>query len=343
MNRDRYRSITSKYPRLRIAVVGDFCLDRYLEIDPNKAETSIETGLPVHNVVNVRAQPGGAGTVVSNLSALGIGAIYPIGFHGADGEGYELRLALDDLPGVHLDHFFETPDRRTFTYCKPLLMEPNAAPRELSRLDSKNWTTTPNNVTGWIIGALREIRGKVDAVIALEQVDIAETGVLTSPVRQALESFKTVPVIADSRRGLADYPPVILKMNLSEFGRFASVPENAPLPEITRSVAELSRRQGRRIFVTLAENGIIGATPEDGGRRVTALPKRGAIDVVGAGDAVTANIAVGIAAGADLEETLNLAMLASSVVVHKTGTTGTASVLEIAELLMDTPQAQRTT
>ena len=42
-------------------MVGDFCLDRYLEIDPALAETSLETGLPVHNVVRVRSQPGGGG------------------------------------------------------------------------------------------------------------------------------------------------------------------------------------------------------------------------------------------------------------------------------------------
>jgi hypothetical protein len=45
----RFRAITKKYRGLRIAVVGDFCLDRYLEIDPARQERSIETGLPVHN------------------------------------------------------------------------------------------------------------------------------------------------------------------------------------------------------------------------------------------------------------------------------------------------------
>ena len=58
---ERFHAITEKYPRARIAVVGDFCLDRYLEIDPAKQEISIETNLPVHNVVRVRGQPGGAG------------------------------------------------------------------------------------------------------------------------------------------------------------------------------------------------------------------------------------------------------------------------------------------
>ena len=75
MNEARFSEITSRYETLRIVVVGDFCLDRYLEIDPGKQETSIETGLPVHNVVQVRAQPGAAGTILNNLIALGVGEI----------------------------------------------------------------------------------------------------------------------------------------------------------------------------------------------------------------------------------------------------------------------------
>src|ERR1043166_4333102 len=105
MNAARLQTITETYPQLRIAVVGDFCLDRYLEIDPGRAETSIETGLPVHNVVNVRPQPGGAGTILNNLSALGIGTILPIGFAGNDGEGFELWNGLEQMPAVQLKHF----------------------------------------------------------------------------------------------------------------------------------------------------------------------------------------------------------------------------------------------
>src|SRR6059036_841373 len=122
MNATRFQAITEKYSRLRIAVVGDFCLDRYLEIDPARQEISIETNLPVHNVVNVRSQPGGAGTIVNNLAALGVGEILPVGFCGEDGEGFELKRALIDRRGVNPGRFFQTKDRRTFTYCKPLVM-----------------------------------------------------------------------------------------------------------------------------------------------------------------------------------------------------------------------------
>ena len=151
----RFAEITDRYASLRLALVGDFCLDRYLEIDPALAETSIETGLPVHNVVRVRSQPGGAGTILNNLVALGVGHISPIGFCGDDGEGYELQAAMRKMPGVWAMGFKQTPLRRTFTYCKPLVLEPGRPPRELSRLDTKNWTPTPPEVEKRIIAALQ--------------------------------------------------------------------------------------------------------------------------------------------------------------------------------------------
>src|SRR5262249_22110761 len=129
------KAFAERYARLRLAVVGDFCLDRYWEIDPARQERSLETGRAVHNVVPVRAQPGGAGTIVNNLAALGVGEIHVVGFAGVDGEGFELRRALAALPGVRLDHFLETDQRRTFTYGKPLLMHPDRPPEELDRLD----------------------------------------------------------------------------------------------------------------------------------------------------------------------------------------------------------------
>ncbi|MCX8511545.1 MAG: carbohydrate kinase, partial [Chthoniobacteraceae bacterium] len=90
MDQERLRDLLNSFAKLRLAVVGDFCLDRYLEIDSAHHELSIETGLPVYKVTRVRAQPGAAGTVLNNLVGLGVGTIFPVGFCGDDGEGYEL-------------------------------------------------------------------------------------------------------------------------------------------------------------------------------------------------------------------------------------------------------------
>jgi bifunctional ADP-heptose synthase (sugar kinase/adenylyltransferase) len=56
---------------------------------------------------------------------------------------------------------------------------------------------------------------------------------------------------------------------------------------------------------------------------------------VGAGDAVTANLTAALAAGAELREALELANAAASVVIHQLGTTGTASVQQIRQALLD--------
>lgn len=330
MTPERFDRLTAAYPRLRMAVVGDFCLDRYLEIDPARNETSLETGLPVHNVVRVRSQAGGAGTVVNNLAALGVGDITVIGFCGEDGEGYELQRALARLPGVRLDHFLATPARSTFTYVKPLVVEPGGPPRELNRLDQKNWTPTPAAVTNKILDSLAALRGRVDAVIALDQVSEPETGVLTKAVRAALPDAAPI-VMADSRRGLGDYPPLTFKMNAAELQRMTNL-SAAPNSEQARLMArKIAQKSSRAVFVTLAENGIVAASPNGIVAHAPALPTRGPIDIVGAGDAVTANLAAALSAGADLSETLDLAMAAASVVVHQLGTTGSATVAQLRE------------
>src|SRR5512137_532700 len=83
-----------RLPGLAIAVVGDFFLDKYLVIDRSLSEISLETGLESYQVVAKRCSPGAAGTVTSNLRALGVGSVYAVGLTGDDGEGYELRQGL---------------------------------------------------------------------------------------------------------------------------------------------------------------------------------------------------------------------------------------------------------
>jgi rfaE bifunctional protein kinase chain/domain len=332
MNVERFVSITGRYAGLRIAVVGDFFLDRYLHIDPSRGEVSIETGLPVYNVVEVRSQPGAAGTILNNLVALGVGTIHAVGFCGDDGEGYELRRALAERPGVCLEHFLTSPERRTPVYCKPLVMEEGQPPRELSRLDSKNWTPTPEGLQRELADRVADLARRVDAILLLDQVEITDAGVVTLPVMEAahaaLKGGDGPLVMADSRRGLHHFPPLAFKMNASELARMNDLAWIAPGDEADQA-AELAARTGQPVFVTLAERGIVGALPGRSPEHVPAHPIRGRIDIVGAGDSVMANLATALAAGADVRESMELAMAAASLVIHQLGTTGTASVAEI--------------
>lgn len=338
MNRERFNAVTSRYERLRIVVVGDYCLDRYLEIDPAREETSIETGLPVHNVVRVRAQPGGAGTILNNLAALGAGEIWAVGFCGDDGEGYELRRELGAMRNVRLEDFIMSGECRTFTYCKPLVVEAGKAPVELSRLDSKNWGATPGAVVERMAAGLREVAPRADAVVVLDQVDVGETGAVTRRLLEVIgelaELYPGVPFIGDSRRGLRGWPRVSLKMNGAELGAMMGGGGFAEDIEAVKAAArKLAGRKGSSVFVTLAERGIVGADADGRVEYVEALPVRGAIDVVGAGDSVTANLAAALAGGGTMREAMEMAILASSIVIHQLGTTGTAGVEDLRRLL----------
>lgn len=336
----RFDAITSRYPSLRLAVVGDFCLDRYFDIDPARAEISIETNLPVHNVVGTRCQPGAAGTILNNLVALGVGRLWPVGFCGDDAEGWELNRALRAKAGVDLAHFVTTPERKTFTYSKPLLHRTGQPPEELSRLDQKNWTATPVGVSEQIIRAVKRVAADADALIVLDQVDIAGTGVVTEAVLKAVAEVAVarpqLPILADSRRGLGGFPPVIFKMNAAELAALAGASAATSLAEVQQRAAALARKNGQPVFITLSERGIVGALAAGETWHSPCLPIRGPIDIVGAGDSVSANLTAALAAGATIPEAMELAMAGANIVVHQLGTTGTASVPQIGDLLGST-------
>ena len=237
-----------------------------------------------------------------------------------------------------MDHFLRTSLRRTFTYCKPLVLEPDKPPRELNRLDTKNWSATPREVECQLIAALGDAAKRLDALVVMDQVDIAGTGVVTPGVLDTVDRLARqrpqLPVLADSRCGLGGFPAVCWKMNRAELGTLLGEAPPADMGRAIRGATELARQNGRGVFVTLAEEGILAALPSGTAMHVPAHPLRGPIDIVGAGDSVTAALAAAMAAGASPLESLELASAASSVVIHQLGTTGTASVAQIAEILV---------
>jgi bifunctional ADP-heptose synthase (sugar kinase/adenylyltransferase) len=122
-------------------------------------------------------------------------------------------------------------------------------------------------------------------------------------------------------------------MNAAELSALTNSRQSLSVQDVKEVAASLAVKNGRSVFVSLAEGGILGATAHGETQHIPALPLRGEIDIVGAGDAVSANLTSSLAASATLLEALELANAAASVVIHKLGTTGTASVAEIADVL----------
>lgn len=303
--------VLTTIPHRRIGLLGDLFLDRYLDIDPNRDEPSVETGLTAYQVVGVRACPGALGTVMNNLSALGVGQIYPIAAIGDDGEGYELRQALNRLPGYEPGGVFTFADRRTPTYTKPLR---NGV--ELNRLDIKNRTPTPSHVETTILEQLDAVWPRLDALIVLDQVSETDCGVVTARVRARLAElagqYPTRFVLADSREQIHRFENVCVKPNAREWA-------NAPTGVWERVLAA-----GKTVFATQGEQGI---TVRTGSQvvPVPAYPVAGPVDICGAGDSCSAGITAAVAAGLPHEPAAMFGNLIASITIQQLGTTGTAT------------------
>jgi rfaE bifunctional protein kinase chain/domain len=343
MDADGLNRILSRFPELTVLVVGDFFLDKYLVIEHALGEISLETGLEAHQVVEVRCSPGAAGTVTSNLRAMGINVI-ALGVIGDDGEGFELLRALW-ATGVDVDSLIVRPERFTPTYTKPMLREPNGTMCELNRLDIKNRQPLPPEVEVQIISCLQGLLPRVHGVIVADQVQEEDCGVISEAVREELaalaRAYPTVVFAADSRERIGLFADVVLKPNAREATKAICPDRVAELDRegVAGCAAELYRRAEQPVFLTLGADGIL-AFHADGPTHVPAVPVTGPIDIVGAGDASMAGILAALCAGATVPEAAQVGCLAAAVTIQQIGTTGTASCEQIVECFQEFPVLQ---
>ena len=334
MDLARLDELLNRFPHVHVLVVGDFFLDRYLIIDRGLSEVSLETGLEAYQVVDVRCSPGAAGTVTSNLRALGV-KVTALGVIGDDGQGYELKRGLVER-GVDIEPLIERADRFTLTYTKPIVRESDGREHEIQRQDIKNRSRLPAEVEDLLIGRLRTLVPQVDGLIVADQVLEANCGVITDRVRAEIETLAQrhpqVVFAADSRARIGLFQHIIVKPNARE-AILVTQPDwsgEADLALARESGAELLRRNRKPVFLTAGAQGILLFT-EAGCEHIPVVPVSGEIDIVGAGDSVMAGIVSALCSGAEPREAALLGNLVASITIQQIGTTGTASPAQVRE------------
>ena len=337
LDQPRLEELLSRFPSCRIAILGDFFLDRYWDINPQWEERSVETGKPAHQIANIRCSPGAAGTVVANLAALEAAELHAIGFTGDDGESFELRRGLTAL-GCSTKHLHTTADRYTPTYTKPRDMTNPGLAGEHSRLDTKNREVTPQSIQQAVIDSLQTIIDKVDAVIVIDQVEATNCGTITSHVRDQLatlaKSHDQVHFWVDSRRHIHEFRNVIVKPN-----EFETINHHDPRPGETVSLEHLelaarqmSQRTGAAVFITRGAKGMCVADPE--WSEIPAVEIGGETDTTGAGDSATAGCVLALCAGASCSEAALVGNLVASLTIQQLATTGTACRTQLPNRLL---------
>lgn len=309
MNSERLETILARIQQLRIAVMGDFALDFYFDIQTSTGEFSLETAKEVHLASQPRAYLGGAGNVAKNLALLGA-QVSAFGVRGNDLFGREMAYQMATL-GIDATNI-QVTEIDTPTYSKPLRNE-----EELNRIDFGTKSSQFQVHTTALLAALQS--DAFDWIIFNEQFSI--------PLLQAkhIESLNNQQALADLRSLGSFAKNLPLKVNEAEF---IKIHQKSATPDTIQAWAA-ARKQP--VLVTLGEKGMIYASEQEFHHQ-PAFPIKGPIDTVGAGDMVVAGFSAARAAGATVEEACEFASLAVHISIHQIGETGSASPDAIRQL-----------
>lgn len=289
--------------------MGDFALDFYFDIQKSTGEFSVETAKEVHLASKPRAYLGGAGNVAKNLAVLGA-QVSAFGVRGNDLFGREMAHQLATL-GIDATNMQEI-DIDTPTYSKPLQTQD-----ELNRIDFGTRSSNFQAQTGELLQSLAA--ESFDWIIFNEQFRI--------PLLQAkhIEGINHANALADLR-SLGSYAKHLpLKVNEAEFIKINQKPATL------ENIRTWANTRNNPVLVTLGEKGMIYASKEEFHHQ-PAIPVKGPIDTVGAGDMVVAGFSAARAAGATVAEACEFASLAVHISIHQVGETGSASPDAIRQL-----------
>ena len=286
-----------------IACVGDVMLDRYVYGDVSRI--SPEGPIPVLKMGRAVSMPGGVGNVARNVAALGgqarLGAMA-----GDDPAGHELSGLV--RAEERIADFIDRPDGVRTTVKTRFV----SGGQQLLRLDEED-----------VAAGVFERDDVFSGASAILLSDYAKGVVTERLIRSALWAAQSsgAPVIVDPKgRDFARYGAVdVIKPNASELAGATGLPVDTDADIEAALAASLEATTAKAIVVTRAGKGMSLARRGGG---VSHFPGRAreVFDVSGAGDTGLAALGLALGAGASLEQAVQLAILASGVVVGKSGT-----------------------
>ncbi len=331
MTPEQLKKILTDISSVKIAVLGDFCLDAYWFVDEAMSEISVETNQATRPVRQQRYSLGGAGNVTNNLAAMGIKDIRAFGVIGTDPFGAEM-VRIMNATGINAANLLiQENDWHTHTYAKPYIDD-----FELNRVDFGNYNQLSIETADRLIANLAKAVPEVDVVIINQQVP---SGIHIDYFKKRLvdvvKQFPGKLFIVDSRNFNDFYDGTLRKMNDTEAARLCGLnkkPDEVVFySEVVSSANTLFERFKKPLFITRGSKGSL-TIDSTGISEIPGLMILSKVDTVGAGDSYLAGAASALAAGYPMKTAAELGALVAGVTVQKLFTTGTASPEEIMHL-----------
>ena len=300
--------------KLRILVVGDVMLDRYIKGDATRI--SPEAPVPVIDVSEEFSTAGGAGNVALNLAALGARCTVA-GYFGTDSTGKTLREKLEDKGIVTLSTAVSGQPTQTIMKTRVMVRG-----QQLCRIDRESppaeYHVTANQAEALLAAEIKAC----DAVILSDYAKgILDNELIARVSKLARAAGKFIALDPKPRRLLTFKDLDLITPNERESLQLAGIKllPHTPFPaaEVCAKLHKLYRT--KHLVITrgkdgmlLSENGKVEQTIETAAREV--------FDVSGAGDTSLAALVLALTAGAKLEDAAHFSNAAAGVVVGKIGT-----------------------
>ncbi len=316
------RTLFERMRGRRVLVVGDVMVDEW--IWGTVGRISPEAPVPVVAVADHSFTLGGAGNVASNLCALDA-QVSVVAAVGSDEFAQHVHGMLHER-GIATSGLIPVRDRPTTR--KTRIVAHN---QQVVRADWESRQNMDGPAAAQLRDAVHEQAAQADVVVLSDYAkglfsrDLVEAAlacaiVLADPKPANLDLFAGVTCVAP---------------NAAEATQATGVDAHQAAGAERAGATLLERLACRYVLITRGEAGM-SLVGRDGERLHVPSVARTVYDVSGAGDTVIAVLSLALAAGATIEQAMQLANFAAGAVVEKLGT-ATATAEEILALVDHAP------
>jgi len=300
-----------RFADVRLLCIGDLMLDRY--VIGQVERVSPEAPIPVVAISSMRSMAGASGNVARNVAALG-GEVSLIGVVGDDEEGRELIRVFSDNTQI-IPNLITVPGRAT-----TLKMRFVASGQQLLRADREVSQPIPQVAEDQVLAAYEdELEDATLVVVSDYAKGMLTDRVIGEIIAHARDAGKPVIVDPKSMRLRRYSGATIIKPNARELARATGRPCTSEEDIYAAASRVFDEVDVYALLVTRDENGMMlierGAQPLSLGSRAGEV-----FDTSGAGDTTIATLALGLASGLTLRDSVALASEAAGIAVGKRGT-----------------------
>jgi D-beta-D-heptose 7-phosphate kinase / D-beta-D-heptose 1-phosphate adenosyltransferase len=323
---EREAELLKAFKAVRVLVIGDVMLDTYVEGSVERI--SPEAPIPVMKKKNRKDCLGGAGNAARNVTSLG-GKATLVGVRGDDQAGKRIEALLKKSKvssALIADERWPTLEKHRVV----------SGAQQIVRIDFEEDYVATSAIQKKLFAHITKHLKKCDVVLLS---DYAKGVFSPSFLKEiiALANRVNIPTILDPKPFGPEYMSIargvtLMKPNHKE--TLAMVSHKFPVTrnrDVSRIGQFLSRSLKSDILLTLGAQGM-HLHPRQGQHMTFPALAHEVADISGAGDTVSAVLALSVGAGAQLSDAVDLANRAASIVVGKKGT-ATVSSEELKDVL----------